>query len=158
MVSNKKHPLEGIRVLDLGRYQAGPRCALMFARMGAEVIKIESLTGDESRKNPPVVRRQSAYWVQYNSGKKSLSINLRTDEGKEVLKDLVAHSDIFLKKWGISINFFLKFYLNGNYFKNNKIFTHKYLGPLNEPKKNFFFYFSLLICKINLFYIKVFKS
>ena len=99
MVSNKKHPLEGIRVLDLGRYQAGPRCALMFARMGAEVIKIESLTGDESRKNPPVVRGQSAYWVQYNSGKKSLSINLRTDEGKEVLKDLVAHSDIFLQNF-----------------------------------------------------------
>ena len=44
-------PLEGIRVLDLGRYQAGPRCALMFARMGAEVIKIEGVNGDESRKN-----------------------------------------------------------------------------------------------------------
>ena len=64
-----------------------------------KVIKIESLTGDESRKNPPVVRGQSAYWVQYNSGKKSLSINLRTDEGKEVLKDLVAHSDIFLQNF-----------------------------------------------------------
>ena len=109
MVSNKKHPLEGIRVLDLGRYQAGPRCALMFARMGAEVIKIESLTGDESRKNPPVVRGQSAYWVQYNSGKKSLSINLRTDEGKEVLKDLVLILIYFYKisdpeqliKWGL---------------------------------------------------------
>ena len=99
MINNKKHPLEGIRVLDLGRYQAGPRCALMFARMGAEVIKIESLTGDESRKNPPVVRGQSAYWVQYNSGKKSLSIKLRTDEGKEVLKDLVAESDIFLQNF-----------------------------------------------------------
>ena len=44
-------PLEGLRLLDLGRYQAGPRCALMFARMGAEVIKIESLGGDESRRN-----------------------------------------------------------------------------------------------------------
>ena len=99
MLPQKKYPLEGLRVLDLGRYQAGPRCALMFARMGAEVIKIEALTGDESRKNAPVVRGQSAYWVQYNSGKKSLSINLRTDEGKHVLKELVIHSDIFLQNF-----------------------------------------------------------
>jgi len=67
-------------------------------------------------------------------------------------------SDIFLKKWGISINFFLKYYLNGNYFVNNKIFTYKYLGPLNEPNKNLFFYIGLIICKINLFYLNFFKS
>ena len=94
-----KTPLEGIRMLDLGRYQAGPRCALMFARLGAEVIKVESLDGDESRQNGPTVRGQSAYWVQYNSGKKSLAINLRTDEGKEVLRDLVKVSDLFLQNF-----------------------------------------------------------
>ncbi len=94
-----KTPLEGLRLLDLGRYQAGPRCALMFARMGAEVIKIESLGGDESRRNGPRVRGQSAYWVQYNSGKKSLAINLRTEEGKEVLRDLVKESDFLLQNF-----------------------------------------------------------
>ena len=99
MTALPKTPLEGIRMLDLGRYQAGPRCALMFARLGAEVIKIESLNGDESRQNGPWVRGQSAYWVQYNSGKKSLAINLRTDEGKEVLRDLVKVSDIFLQNF-----------------------------------------------------------
>ena len=99
MTAPLKTPLEGIRMLDLGRYQAGPRCALMFARMGAEVIKIESVEGDESRKNGPTVRGQSAYWVQYNSGKKSLAINLRTDEGKEVLRDLVKVSDILLQNF-----------------------------------------------------------
>ena len=92
-------PLEGLRLLDLGRYQAGPRCALMFARMGAEVIKVEALTGDESRRNGPTVRGQSAYWVQYNSGKKSLAINLRTDEGKELLRDLVKVSDFLLQNF-----------------------------------------------------------
>ncbi len=92
-------PLAGLRLLDLGRYQAGPRCALMFARMGAEVIKIEALTGDESRKNSPRVRGQSAYWVQYNSGKKSLAIDLRTAEGKEILRDLVKVSDFFLQNF-----------------------------------------------------------
>ena len=99
MSTPPKTALEGIRVLDLGRYQAGPRCALMFARMGAEVIKIESLDGDESRANGPTVRGQSAYWVQYNSGKKSLAINLRTDKGKAVLRDLVKVSDVFLQNF-----------------------------------------------------------
>ena len=99
MTALPKTPLEGIRMLDLGRYQAGPRCGLMFARMGAEVIKIESLDGDESRKNGPTVRGQSAYWVQYNSGKKSLAINLRTDEGKQVLRDLVKVSDLLLQNF-----------------------------------------------------------
>ncbi len=101
-MTNEDHlntPLKGIRMLDLGRYQAGPRCGLMFSRMGAEVIKVEALNGDESRARGPTVRGQSAYWVQYNSGKKSLSVNLRTDEGKEVLRDLVKVSDFFLQNF-----------------------------------------------------------
>ena len=51
-----KGALDGVRVLDLGRYQAGPRCGLMFARLGADVIKVEALKGDESRTNGPRVR------------------------------------------------------------------------------------------------------
>ncbi|MCH7906553.1 MAG: CoA transferase [Chloroflexi bacterium] len=94
-----KGALDGVRVLDLGRYQAGPRCGLMFARLGADVIKVEALTGDESRSNGPKVRGQSAYWVQYNSGKRSLSINLRTEEGKEVLRDLVKVSDVLIQNF-----------------------------------------------------------
>ena len=94
-----KGALDGIRVLDLGRYQAGPRCALMFARMGADVIKVEAVTGDESRSNGPRVRGQSAYWVQYNSGKRSLSIDLRSDEGKEILRELVKVSDILVQNF-----------------------------------------------------------
>ena len=99
MDETRNTPLAGIRVLDLGRYQAGPRCALMFARMGAEVIKVENVGGDESRKNGPTVRGQSAYWVQYNSGKKSLAVNLRTNEGKEIVKDLVKVSDILIQNF-----------------------------------------------------------
>ena len=96
---SSKTVLEGIRVLDLGRYQAGPRCALMLARMGAEVIKIEGITGDESRKNGPKVRGQSAYWVQYNSGKKSIALNLRKDRGRVVLRDLVKVSDVLVQNF-----------------------------------------------------------
>ena len=94
-----KTALEGIRVLDLGRYQAGPRISLILARLGAEVIKVEAPGGDESRANGPHVRGQSAYWVQYNSGKKSLGINLRTDEGKAVLTDLIKVSDILVQNF-----------------------------------------------------------
>ncbi len=92
-------PLNGIRVLDLGRHQAGPRCAQVLARMGAEVIKIERLGGEETRYHAPWVRKQSAYWVQYNSGKKSLSIDLRKEEGKEVLRKLVGISDVLLQNF-----------------------------------------------------------
>jgi len=92
-------PLKGIRVLDLGRHQAGPRCAQVLARMGAEVIKVERLGGEETRYHGPWVRKQSAYWVQYNSGKKSLSIDLRKEEGKEVLRKLVKVSDVLLQNF-----------------------------------------------------------
>ncbi len=92
-------PLEGIRVLDLGRHQAGPRCAQVLARLGAEVIKIERLGGEETRTHGPWVRGQSAYFVQYNSGKKSLCMDLRKDKAKEILRDLVKISDIFLQNF-----------------------------------------------------------
>ena len=91
--------LGDIRVIDLGRYQAGPRIGLVLARLGAEVIKVEAPGGDESRKQGPVVRGQSAYWVQYNSGKKSLGLNLRTEEGKEILRRLVKVSDILIQNF-----------------------------------------------------------
>ena len=99
VMSMSKGALDGIRVLDLGRYQAGPRASLVMARLGAEVIKVEGMGGDESRDHGPFVRGQSAYWVQYNSGKKSLGLNLRTEEGKEVLRGLVKKSDILVQNF-----------------------------------------------------------
>jgi len=94
-----KTALGHLRVLDLGRYQAGPRIALVLARLGAEVIKIEAPGGDESRRNGPKVRGQSAYWVQYNSGKKSLGLNLRNEAGKDVLRDLIKVSDVLIQNF-----------------------------------------------------------
>lgn len=94
-----KTALEGIRVLDLGRYQAGPRIGLIMARLGAEVIKIEGQGGDESRHIGPFVRGQSAYWVQYNSGKKSLGLNLRASKGREILAGLIKVSDILIQNF-----------------------------------------------------------
>ncbi len=93
------HPLENVRVIDLGRHQAGPRCAQVLARMGAEVIKVERPGGEETRYHGPWVRKQSSYWVQYNSGKKSLSIDLRREEGKAALRELVKVSDILIQNF-----------------------------------------------------------
>ena len=98
-MAEAKGPLDGIRVLDLGRHQAGPRAAQVLARMGAEVIKLERLGGEETRYHAPWVRKQSAYWVQYNSGKKSLSIDLRKEEGKEILRELVKVSDVLVQNF-----------------------------------------------------------
>ena len=92
-------PLEGIRVLDLGRHQAGPRCGQVLARLGAEVLKIERLGGEETRTHGPWSNGQSAYFVQYNSGKKSICMDLRKDKAKEILKGLVKKSDVFLQNF-----------------------------------------------------------
>ena len=98
-MADVKGPLDGIRVIDLGRHQAGPRCAQVLARLGAEVIKIERLGGEETRYHGPWVRKQSAYWVQYNSGKKSVSMDLRKEEGKAALRQLIKISDVLLQNF-----------------------------------------------------------
>jgi crotonobetainyl-CoA:carnitine CoA-transferase CaiB-like acyl-CoA transferase len=92
-------PLKGIRVIDLGRHQAGPRCAQVLARLGAEVIKIERLGGEETRYHAPWVRKQSAYWVQYNSGKKSVSMDLRKEDAKNALRKLIKVSDVLVQNF-----------------------------------------------------------
>ena len=94
-----KSPLEGIRALDLGRHQAGPRCAQVLARLGAEVIKVERLGGEETRAHGPWAKGQSAYFVQYNSGKKSLCMDMRKDKAREILRDLVKISDVLLQNF-----------------------------------------------------------
>ncbi len=91
--------LEGVRVLELARYQAGPRGGLILSDLGAEVIKIEKPGGEETRKAPPLVRGQSVYFAVYNRGKKSLCLDLRHERGKAVLADLVMTADIVLENF-----------------------------------------------------------
>ncbi len=91
--------LAGVRVLELARYQAGPRGGMILSDLGAEVIKIERLGGEETRKNPPMVRGQSIYFTVYNRGKKSICLDLRADEGKMIFADLVKKSDIVLENF-----------------------------------------------------------
>ncbi|MDO8750357.1 MAG: CoA transferase [Dehalococcoidia bacterium] len=92
-------PLEGVRVLDVARQRAGPAAGLMMSRMGADVIKVEPPEGEYSRKSGPTARGQSVYWPQYNSGKRSLGVDLYSEKGKEILRRLVAVSDIFIQNF-----------------------------------------------------------
>jgi len=91
--------LDGIRVLELARYQAGPRGGMILSDLGAEVIKIEKLGGEETRKSEPIVRGQSVYFSVYNRGKKSLCLDLRTAKGKEIFAALVKTADVVLENF-----------------------------------------------------------
>ena len=91
--------LDGIRVLELARFQAGPRGGMILSDLGAEVIKIEALGGEETRRHPPMVRGQSVYFTVYNRGKKSVCLDLRSAEGKDVFAALVKKSDIVLENF-----------------------------------------------------------
>jgi len=91
--------LEGISVLELARYQAGPRGGMILSDLGAEVIKIEKLGGEETRRSEPLVRGQSVYFSVYNRGKKSLCLDLRTPRGKDVFAALVPTADVVLENF-----------------------------------------------------------
>jgi CoA:oxalate CoA-transferase len=91
--------LDGIRVLELARFQAGPRGGMLLSDLGAEVIKIEPPGGEETRRHPPMVRGQSVYFSVYNRGKKSLCLDLRSAKGKEVFAALVPKADIVLENF-----------------------------------------------------------
>src|ERR1700674_5410032 len=91
--------LDGVRVLELARFQAGPRGGMMLSDLGAEVIKVERIGGEETRRHPPMVRGQSVYFTVYNRGKKSICLDMRADRGKEIFAELVRKSDIVLENF-----------------------------------------------------------
>ena len=94
-------PLEGIRVLDLSRIVVGPYCTMVLGDMGADVIKIEMpKLGDDTRMwGPPFVGGESAYFISLNRNKRSLTLNLKTEKGKKILKELIRQSDVFIENF-----------------------------------------------------------
>lgn len=94
--------LTGVRVLDLSRVLAGPYCAQTLADHGAEVIKVEAPSGDETRGwGPPFVDddTSSAYYNSLNHSKENICLDLRTDEGRAVLADLLAGADVVIENF-----------------------------------------------------------
>lgn len=90
-------PYEGLRVVDLSQGVAGPYCAMLLARQGADVIKVEPLDGDWSRMLSPVYGDNTAYSIAANIGKRSLAVDLKTDAGHEIVERLLPDADIFLE-------------------------------------------------------------
>ena len=89
--------LEGVKVLDFGRYIAGPFCGALLADYGAEVIRIERVNGSEDRYVTPVTEDgQGAMFLQLNRNKLGLTLNPTKDKGKEIIKKLVERSDIVI--------------------------------------------------------------
>ena len=87
--------LEGIRVLDFGRYIAGPFCATLLGDMGAEVIRIEKVNGSEDRYLSPINENgDGAMFMQMGRNKKSVTLNPMKPEGREIVKKLVATADV----------------------------------------------------------------
>jgi crotonobetainyl-CoA:carnitine CoA-transferase CaiB-like acyl-CoA transferase len=89
----------GLRVLDFSTTIAGPHCARMLADMGAEVIKVETVEGETMRTRPPVRNGCSTAFGQLNIGKKSLVLDLKSPDGAEVIRRLVASADILLENF-----------------------------------------------------------
>ena len=92
--------LSGVTVIDLTRVLAGPYCSMMLADMGADVIKIEMPEkGDDSRAHYPQINGESAYYMNLNRNKRSMTLNLKKEEGKEILRQLVRKADILLENY-----------------------------------------------------------
>lgn len=92
-------PLEGMRVLDLSQVMAGPYCSMVLGDLGAEVVKVESLEGDSTRRFEPLVNGESYCFAVLNRNKKSLAVDMRTPAGRDVILKLAARSDIVLENF-----------------------------------------------------------
>lgn len=96
----KVAPLSGVRILDFTRMLAGPFCTAMLADAGAEIIKVENPSGgDDSRHFAPRVGSESAYFLLINRGKKSITVDMKAAEGREVVQNLARHCDVVIENF-----------------------------------------------------------
>ena len=92
--------LDGIRVVDLSRFIAGPYCAMLLGDMGADVVKVEPPgRGENSRTFAPFVEGESLYTMVFNRNKRSLTLDLRSERGKEVLRGLLREADVLVENF-----------------------------------------------------------
>jgi CoA:oxalate CoA-transferase len=90
-------PLAGIRVLDLTRYLAGPFASMLLADYGADVVKVESTAGREFR--PPGAERDSYFFLSSNRNKRSLTLDIKSDAGREVFERLLPDCDVVIENF-----------------------------------------------------------
>lgn len=93
-------PLQGITILDLGRALAGPMCSMLLADLGAEVIKIEPPgLGDDSREWPPLQQGESCYFVSFNRNKRSVVLDLASEDGKAAFLRMAQTADVVVENF-----------------------------------------------------------
>lgn len=99
-MSEQQRWLEGVTVLDITRYLAGPACTRMLVELGADVIKVEQPPyGDPNRSNRPRVERRAGAHIQQNRGKRSLCVDINTPDGQDIIRRLVPHVDIVVENF-----------------------------------------------------------
>ncbi|MEM7279556.1 MAG: CoA transferase, partial [Pseudomonadota bacterium] len=102
-----ERPLEGLKVLELARILAGPWAGQVLSDLGADVIKVESPAGDDTRQwGPPFIEnsdgsRDSAYFHAANRGKRSMVADFSTEEGRQVVLDLLASADVVIENFKV---------------------------------------------------------
>src|SRR3981189_924993 len=90
--------LSGIRVIDMTHNQAGPACAQMLGFLGADVIKLEEPTGgDIARRNMRDQDSDSLFFLLFNANKRSLTLNLKSEDGKRLFRDVIEKADVLLE-------------------------------------------------------------
>jgi crotonobetainyl-CoA:carnitine CoA-transferase CaiB-like acyl-CoA transferase len=100
MAAERTGPLKGCRVVELAHIMAGPVCGLMLADMGAEVVKVEKLAGDDTRRMlPPDVKGESAAFMMMNRNKRGIALDLKQQDGKEALLRLLDRADVVIENY-----------------------------------------------------------
>ncbi|MBN8900523.1 MAG: CoA transferase, partial [Rhodospirillales bacterium] len=92
-------PLTGLTVLDLTRVLSGPFCTALLGDLGAEVIKVEAPEGDSVRGQGAARDGLSWYFANFNRNKRSIRLDLRTADGREILARLIARSDVLVENF-----------------------------------------------------------
>jgi len=100
VAAERTGPLKGCRVVELAHIMAGPVCGLMLADMGAEVVKVEKLAGDDTRRMlPPDVKGESAAFMMMNRNKRGIALDLKQDDGREALLRLLDRADVVIENY-----------------------------------------------------------
>src|SRR5512147_1668293 len=94
--------LSSLRVIDFSRVLAGPYCTMLLADFGAQVIKVESPEGDETRQwGPPWLEGESAYYLSINRNKRSIILDLKNSRGRDIARRLSEKADVLVENFKV---------------------------------------------------------
>ncbi len=131
--------LAGIRVIDFSKVLAGPLCTQYLADMGAEVIKVETLDGDDTRRWPPFHEGNGTVFLSANRNKRSIALDLKTPQGLEIAHKLIATADVMVESFGPGVTARLKIdYESAKRLKPDIVYCgisgFGKVGPLKQAK------------------------